>query len=201
MIKEDAVEAVEKLVIPSKKFIWGFLAWIILSGITANLFANVTSRYSLEFWALIVSVLLLILIFIFIVGYLQKINKRISMKRNLLINKYKGLIAFVSEPPKHLIKNNEIKEEWFISCKKTIDDFVKCGKKFTEKIEKIKGIGLIFKAVNNHKEVLNHCFLMHTKNSEINIDIIKHFLKKVLNDTIKSEFIEIDISSKIIVKV
>lgn len=191
MKKEDAVEAVEKLVIPSKKFIWAFLAWMILSAITASLFANVMSRYSLEFWGLILSLLLLILLFVLIVEYLQKMKKRISMKRNLLINKYKGLIAFVSEPTRDFIKNNENKQEWFNSCKNTIDDYVNGGKKNPEKLEKIKGIGSIFKAVNHHKEVLNHCWLMHTKNSEINKDIIEYFFKMALNDTIKPEFVEI----------
>jgi hypothetical protein len=76
------------------------LAWTFLSAITASLLANVMSRYYWETHALIASIFLLILIFIFIIGYLQKIKNGISLKSRLLTNKYKGVIAFVSEPPR-----------------------------------------------------------------------------------------------------
>jgi hypothetical protein len=192
MIKES-LEAVEKLVMPSRRFIWVFLIWTILLAIAASLFANVMSRYSLELKALFVSVVLLISIFVFIMYYLQKMKKRILFNYKPLAktNRYKGLIAFVSEPPKDFIKNNEAKEDWFNNCKNIIDGFVSSGKKNSNALEKILGIGPIFKAINHHSEVLSHCWLIHTDNSDINVKIIKYFFKMALNDSIKPDFVRI----------
>lgn len=115
-------------------------------------------------------------------------KETISVERNLLIRKYKGLIAFVSEPPKDSIKNDKMEEDWFNNCKNIIDNFVNEGKENPVKLQKIRGIGSIFKAVNHHQEVLKYCWLLHSKNSEINIDIINYFFSRVLNDAIKPDF-------------
>lgn len=274
-------EAVEKLVVPSKRFIWAFLAWTFLSAITASLLANVMSRYYWESEALIASILLLILIFVFIIGYLHKMKNGISLKSRLLTIKYKGVIAFVSEPPrtngkKYLFgwdkvpgsddlklkdfyinnfglgwvknaniekidngrtikifsekysilvsiyeeytkviskidelrsyefiveiengaptiyhKTKEIKNGWINECKEKIDKFVSTGKKFPKEVEEISGIGSIFKAINHHLGEINHCWLIHTKDSDINIQIIRYFFQKVLNDAFKPDFVEI----------
>jgi hypothetical protein len=185
-MSKESLEAVEKLLMPSKRFIWFFLIWTILLAITASLFANVMSRYSLELIALFVAVILLILIFVFM-------KKRVQVNYQQLekTKRYKGLIAFVSEPPKDFMKNNEAKEEWFNKCKNIIENFVSNGKTDSSPLDKISGIGPIFKAINHHSEVLSHCWLIHTDNSDINVKIIKYFTKIVFNDSIKPDFVRI----------
>jgi hypothetical protein len=176
---------------------------IVLSGLTAlgmNFITIMMSKYiGDEIAALIVLFLLVLMIFTIFVHYIQKTKKiekskimglKTWIESTELQRKYKGLIAFISEPHKAYLISQETKAKWFEECKKKIDTFEET--KNAADILTIQGIGQTFKAVFHHLGGLEQCWLLYTDRSHNNIDILNYFFKRVLNNSINIEFIKID---------
>ncbi|KKG34443.1 hypothetical protein [Methanosarcina mazei] len=105
-----------------------------------------------------------------------------NIHENLLNRKYKGLITFVSIPPR-----NKAKDQWIAECKDTIDKYPQN----TNEILGLQGIGQTFRAILHHGEELNHIWLVHSGDSIINIEIIDYFLKNVVKRKLPFTTVEV----------
>ena len=112
-------------------------------------------------------------------------SKELEFKR-----KYRGLIAFISDPPPPRIKDEDAKADWVKECKDEIDRSIK-SQDITE-VSKISGIGQTFKAINHHIGKLTHCWLIFSPQSGVNVDIINYFFEKITNKSITPNFVKID---------
>ena len=106
------------------------------------------------------------------------------------IRKYRGLIAFISDPPPPRIKDEDAKADWVKECKDEIDRSIK-SQDITE-VSKISGIGQTFKAINHHIGKLTHCWLIFSPQSGVNVDIINYFFEKITNKSLTPNFVKID---------
>ena len=182
----------EEIINPDGKtistYIWSVL-FIMLIGIITNILSENISYISL---ALIIIAMLLLVVVSFIEK--KKEDKRIEKLKSLkfdnlisskeLIRDYKGLIAFISNPPKN--KNDD---EWMKECK---DEIKLAANKKESKITDISGIGQTFKAIYHHINKLKYCWLIYSDESGINVDILEHFFKKIPNNVNEPKFIKIN---------
>jgi hypothetical protein len=167
---------------------------------SVNLFTNITSRNVGDIVGLGLNIFLLFLIILGIflhTGLKKKRHKKIesltidsSISSNELKDNYKGLIAFVSDPPRIRVKNEKATEEWVEECKEIIDNSIASGN-ITEATN-IPGIGQTIKAINYHVEKLTHCWLIKSDQSGVNADILEHFFEKITNNSKKLGFVKID---------
>lgn len=114
---------------------------------------------------------------------LKKSEIESKIHENVLDRKYKGMITFVSTPPRSKTSD----QQWIAECKKEIDRYPESK---TE-ILGLPGIGQTFRAIFHHGDELNHIWLVHTKESLINIQIIDYFLKNVIKRALPFTPIEI----------
>ncbi len=193
MIKETIRESVEDFTRADNNVIL-YLLFVILIGSLASSISTVsgiilTNELSLF---LQIIVILTIIVTIFIIKMRDKLNRneiKNTIDSRKLKDQFKGLIAFISEPPKKLVDEPESKMRWIATNKEIIKQFA--ATKNSTQVVDIQGIGPIFKAIIHNSEKLNHCWLIHSKQSAINIELINYFFKEVLNNNIKPEFIEI----------
>ncbi len=192
-IKETIRESIEDFSKADNNIIL-YLLFVILFGSLASSISTVsgiilTNEISL---ALQIVVILIIIITIFIIKLRDKLSRK-EIKNTIdsrkLKDQYKGLIAFISEPPKKYIDSPESKMKWISTNKDIIKQFATT--KNSAQVVDIQGIGTIFKAFIHHSERLNHCWLIHSKQSAINVELVDYFLKEVFRNKIQPEFIEI----------
>ena len=169
---------------------------------SVNLFTNIVSKNIGDLIGLGLNIFLLLLIILGIIihtGFKKKrreqlksldMDSLISSKELEFKRKYRGLIAFISDPPRHRIKDEEAKAHWVKECKDTIDRAVQ-SQDLTE-VSDISGIGQTFKAINHHIGKLTHCWLIFSPQSGVNVDIINYFFEKITNKSLTSDFIKID---------
>lgn len=99
----------------------------------------------------------------------SKVESKIH--KNILNRKYKGLITFVSIPPR-----DSKPDQWISECRNKIDKYPENK----NEILRLSGIGQTFRAILHHDDKLNHIWLVYTKESKINIQIIDYFMKNVI---------------------
>lgn len=107
-----------------------------------------------------------------------------EVHKNNLKDKYKGVITFVSIPP----RDDKTEEQWVIECKNKINRYPENKKE----ILCLSGIGQTFRAILHHDEKLTHIWLIYTKKSKLNLQIIDYFLKNVIKRKLTIIPIEIE---------
>jgi hypothetical protein len=169
---------------------------------SVNLFTNIVSKNIGDLIGLGLNIFLLLLIILGFITHSRFKKKRreqlksldmdslISSKELEFKRKYRGLIAFISDPPPPRIKDEDAKADWVKECKDEIDRSIK-SQDITE-VSKISGIGQTFKAINHHIGKLTHCWLIFSPQSGVNVDIINYFFEKITNKSITPNFVKID---------
>lgn len=174
MVKETIRESIEYFTKADNNVIL-YLLFVILIGSLASSISTMSGLILTNEHSLILQiiVILLIIITIFIIKMRDKLNReeiKNTIDSRKLKDQFKGLIAFVSEPPKKLVEDPESKMRWITANKEIIKQFA--STKNSAQIVDIPGIGPIFKAIIHHSEKLNHCWLIHSKQSAINVELI-----------------------------
>ncbi len=169
---------------------------------SVNLFTNIVSKNIGDLIGLGLNIFLLLLIILGFITHSRFKKKRreqlksldmdslISSKELEFKRKYRGLIAFISDPPPPRIKDEDAKADWVKECKDEIDRSIK-SQDITE-VSKISGIGQTFKAINHHIGKLTHCWLIFSPQSGVNVDIINYFFEKITNKSLTPNFVKID---------
>ena len=174
------------------------LHFILLVAILTQI-SNFINILFIEGFGYAISIVLSIITFLLIVFayYIYSLEKQNRIKKNKslviksIINSnesiraHKGLIAFISNPPK-----NEIEDDWFKYCMNIINGATDDKTKI--KVTDISGIGQTFKALYHHIKELKYCWLIYSDESGINIDIIEYFFQKELKNILNPKFIKID---------
>lgn len=165
-----------------------------------NLSTNIVSKKIGDEIGLVLNIFVLLLIILGIIIYVRQKKKSHEQLKSLNIDssisgkelqiEYKGLIAFVSDPPHHRIKDKDAKADWVKECKDKIDRSIK-SQDITE-VSEISGIGQTFKAINHHIGKLTHCWLIFSPQSGVNVDIINYFFEKITNKSLTPDFVKIE---------
>lgn len=190
-------KTLEELINPKGVPYW-FISLVIAQSI--NLSTNIVSKNIGDEIGLVLNIFVLLLIILGIIIYVRQKKKSHEQLKSLDIDssisgkelqiEYKGLIAFVSDPPRHRIKDEDAKADWVKECKDKIDRSIK-SQDITE-VSKISGIGQTFKAINHHIGKLTHCWLIFSPQSGVNVDIIDYFFEKITNKSLTPNFVKID---------
>lgn len=174
-----------------------FVLWSILLTVSLNFLSNILSnsygdskslKYSVISLTFIISVL-------FICKYMKemKIKELIdsSVEGQKIEGKYKGLIAFISEC------RDQDEKKYYTECVEKIRRY-----KETKNVVELAGIpsiGQTFKALDYHLKTgdLRHCWLIHSDQSGVNVDIMRAFFEIITSDAItgdavKPYFVKID---------
>ena len=165
----------------------------ILKSTMINLFTNLVSARVGDGlgWA-ISSVLFILIILVMFTHSKVKSDRYKKLKTTRITNsitlkkvtQYKGLIAFISEPPK---KKNE--DEWLTECKTEIDRARK-SQDFTALVD-LPSIGQTIRAINHHFGELKYCWLIHSEQSGVNVGILDYFFKQIAKGSIDVKFMKI----------
>jgi len=190
-------KTLEELINPKGVPYW-FISLVIAQSI--NLSTNIVSKNIGDEIGLVLNIFVLLLIILGIIIYVRQKKKSHEQLKSLDIDssisgkelqiEYKGLIAFVSDPPRHRIKDEDAKADWVKECKDKINRSIK-SQDITE-VSKISGIGQTFKAINHHIGKLTHCWLIFSPQSGVNVDIIDYFFEKITNKSLTPNFVKID---------
>lgn len=114
---------------------------------------------------------------------LKKSEVDSEIHKNKLKSKYKGIITFVSISPR-----DKTEDQWVAECKNKINGYPENK----NEILCLSGIGQTFRAILHHDDKLNHIWLIHTKKSKVNLQIIDYFLKYVVKRKLTIIPIEIE---------
>lgn len=189
-------KTLEELINPKGVPYW-FISLVIAQSI--NLSTNIVSKNIGDEIGLVLNIFVLLLIILGIIIYVRQKKKSHEQLKSLDIDssisgkelqiEYKGLIAFVSDPPRPRIKDEDAKANWVKECKDKIDRSIK-SQDITE-VSEISGIGQTFKAINHHIGKLTHCWLIFSPQSGVNVDIIDYFFEKITNKSLTPNFVKI----------
>lgn len=175
-----------------------FILWPILLAASINFLTNIFSEKMGNVPSLVLSGSLSVIIIVATLINKKRDKKRIESLNKLksfkidssisskeLKNKYKGLVAFVSNPPR-----GKTKDEWLNECKGKINSAI--ASQNISEVAGIQGIGQTFKAINHHLGELKYCWLLYTDQSDVNIDIIKYFIDSVTEKSLRPDFVKIN---------
>lgn len=110
---------------------------------------------------------------------LKELTGKAKVEEGELERKYKGLILFVSLPPK------EEKEEWINNSKRLIDNITSLNDvENLSSVFEIRGIGQTIKAIAHHLGELKYCWMIYSKESKDTLKVIRYFINKFANKTI-----------------
>jgi hypothetical protein len=171
-----------------------------LVSVYSNLFSSVISEtFGSKFGLLLIGVPLVLLLFITVNQEKRKreIRKKLqtleyerSINEIELKTKYKGLISFISEPPRE-----RKKEDWYKECVEKINK-AKNENNINDVLE-LRTIGQTIKAINHHMGELKYFWMLYSDASGINKDIIEYFFKEITKNSITPIPVKIDDPTKI----
>lgn len=149
----------------------------VISMAIVTFLTNVLSSWLGNFICFLLCIICISFIYM-LYNYYDKEKKRIKVvawtKSNALVDRYKGFISFVSAPPR-----NKEGKAWFEEAKIAIDNALESSD--YSAVTDLQSIGQTLKAIHHHLPKLKECWLLHSDDSIMNVEIIKYFLRRHIN--------------------